>query len=72
MTPVLKPLALYFTDNGRIVCGTHAGASAKYTGRDISGQKVLRVTKAAAARWLSDVGEPIQCEDCGRTISVAS
>jgi hypothetical protein len=41
--------ALYLTDNGRIVCGAHCGTSAAYTGRDISGQKIERVTPEAAA-----------------------
>jgi hypothetical protein len=62
---ILRPLTLYITDNGRIVCDQHAGASAKATGRDISGQRVDAVTDAFAARWLADVGEQVACEDCG-------
>lgn len=62
---VLKEDALYFTDNGRIVCGKHAGMTAQYTGRDISGQRVKRVTKKDADAWLEDIGKPIRCEDCG-------
>lgn len=64
--PVLQRFSLYITDNGRVVCGQHAGHSATYTGRDISGQRVLLVTKTAAAAWLAEVGEGICCEDCGR------
>lgn len=62
--PVLVRTALYFTDNGRIACGAHCGMTAQFSGRDISGQKVSRVTAADAAAWLATVGEPIACEDC--------
>jgi hypothetical protein len=61
---VVSDNALYFTDNGRVVCGRHCGTSAAFTGRDISGQKIERVTKQAAAAWLAEAGEPIVCEDC--------
>lgn len=62
---VLRDDRLYFTDNGRIVCGQHAGMTAQYTGRDLSGQKVLMVSMKVAKQWLTDFGEPIKCEDCG-------
>lgn len=61
--PVLKPDALYLGDNGRCFCGKHAGCSALYTGRDISGQKVMECTPAA----LRAAGEDpawIRCETC--------
>lgn len=61
---VVKDYELYFTDNGRVVCGRHCGASAAYTGRDISGQKIKRVTDRAKAAWLAETGEQIDCEDC--------
>ena len=67
---VVSDDALYFTDNGRIVCGRHCGTSAAYTGRDISGQKIERVTPAAASSWLAEVGEPIVCEDCAHGVKV--
>jgi hypothetical protein len=35
---------LYFGDNGRCFCGHHAGMSAAYTGMDISGQEVEKIT----------------------------
>ena len=50
MTQPLKPFRghnnenLYLTDNGRCLCGEHLGHTAKATGRDISGQKILRLT----------------------------
>lgn len=68
MVPVVADDALYLTDNGRVVCGLHCGTSARYTGRDLSGQRIERVTEATARRWLAQVGEPIACEDCGKTI----
>ena len=56
--PVLKPDTLYIGDNGRCFCGKHAGTSAKFTGRDISGQKVKKLSKAGAAMGIG-------CEDAG-------
>ena len=69
---VVVDAALYFTDNGRVVCGRHCGSTAQYTGRDISGQKIERVTPEAAASWLAEVGEPIACEDCAAGVKVRS
>ena len=62
--PVLKAGALYLGDNGRCFCPDHAGASARYTGRDISGQRVHRITEADRAAWRIEVGSEPQCEDC--------
>ncbi len=38
------PTAIYLGDNGRALCGQHLGMTARYTGRDISGQSIQRVT----------------------------
>ena len=65
-TPVLRDEDLHFTDNGRIVCGACAGTSARFTGRDISGQEVAVIDAAMAARFESDVGRGPTCEECGR------
>ena len=43
-TPV--PTALYMGDNGATYCGAHLGATATYSGRDLSGQPIVRVTEA--------------------------
>ena len=56
--------ALYFCDNGRVACGKHCGMSAAYTLRDISGQRIKRVTwqdveQAREHDWY------IKCETCG-------
>jgi hypothetical protein len=60
--PVLKEGELYIADNGRLICLQCAGASAKYTGHDISGQKVLRVTPNHRAHWRADMGGEMHCE----------
>lgn len=67
--PKLKPETLYFGDNGRCFCGACAGISAKYTGRDISGQRVAAVTESDADYFEQSVGEPLRCERCGRTVA---
>jgi hypothetical protein len=61
--------ALYLTDNGACLCGAHLGASAKFTGRDISGQPIELVTPAHVREALS-IGCPLSCESCGRVASL--
>lgn len=65
--PVLKPDAIYIGDNGRSFCGEHAGATAKYTGRDLSGLEVFLVTPERALEYsrLSKGGR-VTCETCGK------
>ena len=67
IAPVLRDEALYVGDNGALFCGKDAGASARFTGRDISGQRVERVTLKMAERS----GLPVamwRCESCARTL----
>lgn len=67
-----KADALYFTDNGCVLCGNDLGSSAKYSGRDISGQKIAKVTPEDAAeslRLYPNLG-PICCESCGKVASI--
>ena len=52
---------IYLGDNGRALCGDHLGMSAKYTGRDLSGQTIMAVTPAIAAMPES---EGLCCEHC--------
>jgi hypothetical protein len=61
---MLKDDAIYLGDNGRAFCGVHAGNSAAYTGRDLSGQAVMEITPYVlrAAPW----ARRIACEECGR------
>jgi hypothetical protein len=61
---VLKEGELYFGDNGRVFCRTHAGMSASLSGRDISGQRVERVTPLARQLWRQEMGAEIDCESC--------
>lgn len=63
--PLLEDDALYITDNGACYCGKHTGAAARYTGHDISGQKVDRVTEADQSYYeqIAD-GRRMACETC--------
>jgi hypothetical protein len=63
---------LYFTDNGRLLCGNHLGASAAYTGRDISGQRIARVRDGELAALAAEVGHPAGCETCTASARRAS
>ncbi len=50
---------VFITDNGRVLCYSHLGQSAKTTGRDISGQPILPMSKAKQAN------DPfLKCEEC--------
>lgn len=64
------PAALYMTDNGRCVCGEHLGMTAKATGRDISGQKILKVTDEFVELSKKDGWTP-DCETCGKAHAAA-
>ena len=65
MIPVLRDDALYLGDNGRCFCGRlhHAGMTAHFTGRDLSGQPVHRVTEADQ-REARRLGVVLACETC--------
>lgn len=54
--------AIYLGDNGRATCGQErcAGMTAYYTGRALSGQRMLRLTADQACE------HGIVCEACGR------
>jgi ferredoxin len=63
--------ALYFTDNGCILCGEHLGSSAYHTGYDISGQKIEKVTPDDVRAFVEMVGVPPKCEgDCPKTAAL--
>jgi hypothetical protein len=55
-SPLLREGAVYWADNGRRICARCAGASALYTGRDLSGQPVERVTIDDVNAWPEDLG----------------
>ena len=65
--PCLRPGVIYTGDNGRLLCIECAGASATYTGHDLSGDKVEVVPYSDTIIWRNIFGYPISCE-CGRTI----
>ncbi len=52
---------LFITDNGSILCSEHLGAAARFTGRDISGQAIEKVTPAHDFDGLTP-----RCETCGK------
>lgn len=63
----LNPTTLYMGDNGRMTCGTHSGATAQYTGRDLHGARMLPVTPAMRAQMAEECGMPLDaigCEVC--------
>lgn len=62
--PVLRSDDLYIGDNGRIYHGRCSGFSARYTGRDISGQRVELVTTEDRLLWAREIGTPMVCEKC--------
>lgn len=61
-SPKLERGAVYFADNGATICLDCAGLSAKFTGRDISGQKVKRVKVEEVREWERQAGRPMACE----------
>lgn len=60
--PALKPGIIYSGDNGMLICLKCAGMSAKYTGRDLSGQKVLPVPVSETVEWKEMFGKDLSCE----------
>jgi hypothetical protein len=60
------PEAIYLVDNGAAYCGSHLGYTAQTTGRDISGQRVMRVSADDAAWWKqhNQAGNLPMCETC--------
>lgn len=66
----ITPDAIYLCDNGAAYCGDHLGTSARLTGYDISGQRIMRVTPEGAMTVLLQDGCLIKCETCGKTTSL--
>ena len=63
--------AIYLTDNGASYCGAHLGVTASMTGRDTSGQKLLRLTATDADWWTKHnaAGNLPMCETCKKAWS---
>jgi hypothetical protein len=71
-TPVLKPGVIYSSDNGRLICIECAGASAKFTGSDLSGHPVEPVPVAETVLWRAEFGRDMTCEvGCTRYLQPA-
>lgn len=60
--PVLKDGWIYSADNGMLICLKCAGMAAKYTGHDLSGQKVTRVPRRDNIQWRRLTGSDLSCE----------
>ena len=71
MRPLLREGALYWADGGRVICAKCAGASALYTGRDLSGQKVERITVDDVRTWPDDLGALRCASGCTALTAVA-
>ena len=67
LEPALREDTLYLGDNGRCFCGRlHcAGMTAHFTGRDLSGHPVHRVTEDDQ-REARRLGVELACEGCRR------
>ena len=63
--PTLADHAVYMGDNGRLMCRDCAGATARASGCDLSGQRVERLDASAVREIAVAVGHAIGCE-CGR------
>lgn len=70
--PVLVDDALYSGDGGRLFCGRHAGASARYSGRDLSGQRVHRYSDRDRQDFELEIGRAPECETCACERRVAA
>lgn len=55
---------IYLTDNGRALCRDHLGASARMTGRDLSGQRILALTPEDIDYCIQIEGWHPSCETC--------
>ena len=62
--PVLQDHALYLCDNGACYCGAHAGTSARYTGHDLSGMPVERITAIHEVYAQRVLRMRFECETC--------
>ena len=64
--------ALYLGDNGICLCGAHLGMTARYSGRDISGQRIYRLSPEddREGRKMSTEFRGFRCEVCKRPQSL--
>lgn len=63
----INDATVYLTDNGAAYCGAHLGATARSTGRDISGQPIMPVTPDVLREAQTILpGYVPKCETCGK------
>lgn len=62
---VVERSALYVCDDGAILCGAHLGWTAETTGRDISGQRVVKMGDSFVREFTEIVKSAPRCERCG-------
>jgi len=60
----INPETVYITDNGATYCGAHLGITARTTGRDLSGQRIIPVTPEIERAE----GCKLPCERCSKSI----
>jgi len=61
----LKENEIYDTDNGALLHGKCCGGTARMTGRDLSGRRVVLMSQRDRDEWLVEFGKPMTCESCG-------
>ncbi len=73
---MLKPNALYLGDNGRCFCGSEkcAGMTAFYSGKDLSGRRLYRLSERdnAEGHAMSAEFRGFKCETCGKTLEAVA
>lgn len=65
---VLAAGAVYAGDNGQLICRDCAGSTARYTGHDLSGQPLWRISLKDVRAWPADL-PPLGCEGGCITLS---
>ena len=60
---------IFLIDNGRALCEHHLGVSASMTGRDISGQPIMRLSPDDVRDSIRDDKWHPACEVCGTKAS---
>ncbi len=59
---ILVANAIYIGDNGRLMCRDCAGATARFSGCDLSGARVGRLDAEEVFELREATGKPVACE----------
>jgi hypothetical protein len=62
---MIRADTIYLGDNGRALCGEHLGVTARTTGCDLSGQRLLAIEGAALKQAVA-MKYNVACEQCGK------